>query len=285
MNEKLKFLRYNDGLDVYLDLSTGQEGYVGRTQASPGASTLGKQFGEIMTFEKHQDKEFVGIYRDRPFQGQDPKKAKILFLSSDANYSPEISSDSFFKYILEYQKDGVAFWKKNKYKCHHPFLLPDYPTGMGFDKRKDGVPFHRNFSKLGKFGKFGLDPEKYAAHISFIELLDVPTTGNKSQDIKKFDKMLSVKHLLYIDKLIKDGGHKLFFVSKGVLIDIKRIEKIYPCNDLFDWVNDFTVGSKNQFTKIINGNKIKEIYHFAATQIHSQLPQIKSELDQWLGYN
>ena len=39
MNEKLKFLRHDDGLDVYLDLSTGKEGYVGRTYASPGAST------------------------------------------------------------------------------------------------------------------------------------------------------------------------------------------------------------------------------------------------------
>lgn len=32
MKEKLKFLRHNDGLDVYLDLSTGKEVYIGRTR-------------------------------------------------------------------------------------------------------------------------------------------------------------------------------------------------------------------------------------------------------------
>jgi len=216
-----------------------------------------------MTFEIHPNKEFVGIYHDRPFQGQVPKEAKIIFLGSDANYSPAISNNDFFKYILEYQKDGVAFWKK--YKCHHPFLLPNYPTGKGFDKRKDGVPYHRNFRKLGL-----QPPPKYAAHISFLELLDVPTIGNKSQNINQFDKMLSLKHLLYIDKLIKGGGKKLFYVSPGVLKDIKRIKNIYSSNDLFDWVRKFTVGSNNQCTtrnhiKLremstkINGNKVN--YH------------------------
>ena len=32
MNENLKFLRHEDGQDVYLDLSTGKEVYMGRTQ-------------------------------------------------------------------------------------------------------------------------------------------------------------------------------------------------------------------------------------------------------------
>jgi hypothetical protein len=233
-----------------------------------------------MPFGIHQDKKFVEVYHDRPFQGQDPKKAKIVFLGSDANYSPKISNDPFFDYILEYQRNGVAFWQNKKYACHHPFLLPNFP----FDKRKDGVPFHRNFSKLGNFGKFKLKPEKYAAYISFLELLDVPTTGNKSEDIKEFDKLLSLKHLLYIDELIKGGGQKLFYVSNGVLKDIKRIKNIYPCNDLFDWVQQFVVGSQNRFTVRRNGNEIKEIYHFSSFEIHSHLLKIKSEMDQWLGY-
>ena len=83
-----------------------------------------------------------------------PETARIIFLSSDANYSPEISNHSFFNYILEYQKDSIAFWKK--YGCHHPFLLPNYP----FNKSTGGVPFHRNFSKVG------LGPE-YAEYICF----------------------------------------------------------------------------------------------------------------------
>lgn len=238
-----------------------------------------------MTFGIHQDNNFVSIYRNSPFQGRDPKKAKIVILGSDANYSPKISSNPFFKkYMIEYQKNGVAFWLENK--CHHPFLLSDYP----FDKRKDGVPYHRNFSKLGDFGQFGLDPQKYAEYISFLELLDVPTIGNKSKDMEQFDNLLSLKHLQYIDTLIKGDGQKLFFASNGVLKDIKRIKKIkntqniHPYNDLFGWVQNFVVGSQNLFTAKINGNEIKIICHFSSTQIHRQLPIIKLEMDQWLGY-
>ena len=247
------------------------------TLATPEGWCYENSLSEIMTFGIHQDKDFVEIYRNRPFQGQDPQKAKIVFLGSDANYSPKISNDQFFKCIIEYQKNGVAFWRGSENKCHHPFLLPNFP----FNKNKNGVPYHRNFSKLK------LDPEKYAEHISFLELLDVPTTGNKSQNIAQFDNLLSRKHLQYIDELIKGGGQKLFFVSKGVLIDIKRIknkniQNIYPYNDLFDWVQNFVVGSQNRFTAIINGNEIKEIYHFSSSQIHRQLPIIKSEMDQWL---
>jgi len=237
-----------------------------------------------MPFGIHQDYEFVKIYRDKPFQGQDPQKAKIIFLGSDANYSPQITSHQFFKSIIEYQKDGVAFWKNNEWKCHHPFLLPNYPTGNGFDKRKDGVPFHRNFSKLANYGRHKLDPQKYAEHISFLELLDVPTTGNKSKNLHQFDDLLSLKHLQNIDNLINSGGQKLFYVSNGVLKDIKRIINIDRYNDLFDWVRNFTVGSNNQFTTKINGNKIKEIYHFSSPKIHDQLPKIKQEMDNWLGY-
>lgn len=230
-----------------------------------------------MKFKKHTCDKMVELFNKKPFQGQVPEKASIVFLSSDANYSPEISNHSFFEYVREYQKDGVAFWKN--YGCHHPFMLSCYPKGKDFNKNKNGVPFHRNFSKLG------LEPKKYAEHISFLELLDIPTEGNKSENIEQFFQMVSLKHQHYIDKLIKDGGHKkLFFVSKGVLKDIIRIRKTYPCNDLFDWA-DFAVGSKNQFTKMINGNKIKEIYHFSSSKIHGQLPEIKSALDQWLGYN
>jgi len=146
-------------------------------------------------------------------------------------------------------------------------MLSNYP----FNRNKAGVPFHRNFSKLG------LGPE-YAHHISFLELLDVPTIGNKSQDREQFFKMVSLHHLQYIEELILGGGHKLFFISNGVLRDVTIIKKTYP---LFAWA-DFAAGSKNQYTKIINGNKIKEIYHFSSTQIHGQLDEIKTEINEWL---
>ena len=140
-----------------------------------------------------------------------------------------------------------------------------------------GVPFHRNFSKLR------LEPE-HAKYISFIELLDVPTTGNKSENKKLFFELTDLKHLRKIDGLVRGGGHKLFFVSGGVLENMKIIRKKYKNQypDLFDWLN-LPQGDPNQrFSLSINGNKIKEIYHFSASQIHDQIDDIRTDIDEWL---
>lgn len=206
----------------------------------------------------------VELFNRKPFQGQSPENAKVVFLSSDANYSPEISNHQFFKYILEYQKDGIAFWEK--YKCHHPFLLPNYP----FNKNMAGVPFHRNFSKIGL-------GSEYAEHISFLELLDIPTIGNKSQNKKLFYELVSQAHLEYIENLILGGGNKLFFVSNGVLKDIVKLKKIYP---VFKWL-DIDASSKEQYSKHIKGNKVKEIYHFSSAQIHGQISEISTIITDW----
>jgi hypothetical protein len=216
-----------------------------------------------MKFQKHTSDELVSLFWKRPFQGQSPEKASIIFLSSDANYSSKISSDSFFKYILEYQEDGVAFWKKHSH--HHPFMLSCYP----FNKNMAGVPFHRNFSKL----RLGPD---HAHHVSFLELLDVPTIGNKTENRDEFFSLLSLVHLKYIENLILGGGRKLFFVSNGVVKDIEKINKIFS---VFGCLKGL---SENQALSLENGNKIKQIYHFSSSQIHRQLCEIRSEIDLWL---
>lgn len=216
-----------------------------------------------MKFQKHTSDELVSLFYKRPFQGQSPEKASIIFLSSDANYSSEISSNSFFKYILEYQEDGVFFWKKHRH--HHPFMLSCYP----FNKNMAGVPFHRNFSKLR------LGPE-HAHNISFLELLDVPTIGNKTENRDEFFSLLSLAHLKYIESLIFGGGHKLFLVSSGVVKDIEKINKRFS---VFGCLKGL---SENQVLSLENGNKIKQIYHFSSSQIHGQLREIRSEIDLWL---
>ncbi len=208
----------------------------------------------------------VALFNEKPFQGQSPENAKIVFLSSDANYSPEISDHDYFNYILEYQTDGIAFWKK--YGCHHPFLLSSYP----FDKRKNGCKFHLNFRKIGLCSE-------HAEHISFLELLDVPTIGNKSENKKLFYSLVSQSHLEYIENLMLGGGKKLFFISNGVMQDIINLKKIYP---IFNWLN-VEPRRIRQHSEEIKGNKIKEIYHFSSTQIHGQINEISSEIDDWLG--
>jgi len=89
-----------------------------------------------MEFQVHPSNTMVELFRNRPFQGQTPERASIIFLSSDANYSPDISDHYFFEHVLKYQEDGVTFWKN--YKRHHPFLLPCYPF-----KRTIGLPIFR----------------------------------------------------------------------------------------------------------------------------------------------
>jgi hypothetical protein len=221
-----------------------------------------------MQFGLHPSAELVKLFSQKPFQGQAPEKASIIFLSSDANYSPEITAHSFFRHIIEYHKDGVAFW--NKYGVHHPFFLPDYPLHKG----KGGRRFHQTFSKMG------LD-HYYANHISFMELLDVPTMGNKSKDFAAFFSLLSLEHLQKIDALISGGGKKLFLVAGGVLRDLYRIKRKYT---VFQWL-DYKTGQRYKYSHIINGNVVKEIYHFSSSQIYGQLNDIKKMIQNWVQYD
>ena len=47
----------------------------------------------------------------RPFQGAIPEEAKFLFVGLDANYSPTVEQNPVFPRLLDYLRDGVAFWK------------------------------------------------------------------------------------------------------------------------------------------------------------------------------
>lgn len=222
---------------------------------------------KTMLFQQHPSSDLVALYQRRPFQGQVPEKASIIFLSSDANYSPEISRHSFFARILEYHADGVSFWKRHG--CHHPFLHPEYPL----NRSTGGVPFHRNFSKLG------LGPD-HADHIAFLELLDVPTIGNRSADTAQYQKLLlgSLPHLEYLSKLMMGDGHRLFFVARGVMKDMAGL---LESKRLFPWLYE-PRNSDGWSCGCLRGNAVKEIFHFSSAQIHGQLREIRTALDGWL---
>ncbi|MGD9660781.1 MAG: hypothetical protein AB7U63_05865 [Porticoccaceae bacterium] len=213
-----------------------------------------------MTFQKHPSVELNRLFSRHPWQGQNPALAQVVILSSDANYAPEISSHSFFQYILEYQQDGVGFWKK--YGVHHPFLLPNFP----FNKTQHGRPYHKNISKLG------LDTS-YADKISFLELLDIPTIGNKSVNRKEFYSLISAQHLTFIDDLIRNDSGTLFLVPGGVFNDMLYLKKIYP---VFPWLTS----SDNEY--LINSNRIIKTYHFSSSHIHRQLAHIQATISTWI---
>lgn len=218
-----------------------------------------------MAFNIHPSDSLQKLFREKPYQGQSPEKASIIFLSSDANYSTEISNHSFFEYIIEYQKDGVRFWQK--YGCHHPFLLENYP----FKKNGGGVPFHRNFRKLGLSAQ-------YAEYISFVELLDIPTLGMKSKNEKFFYSLLNIKHLNFLDNLITSNDNKLIFISSGVLKDMNIVKNQFG---VFSWLDPDETQAPN-YSKKFNSNQIQKIYHFSSSNVNKQLSEIKSTIDQWL---
>lgn len=171
-----------------------------------------KYDGNIMKYDKHPSPDLVKLFTEKPFQGQDPTRAKVIIIGNDANYSPEISAHPFFHAILEYHFDGIQFWKK--YKKHHPFLLPNYP----FDRRKGGVRYHLNFSKM-------LFTSDDAEHFSFVELLNVPTVGNTGSDKKLFFDMLNRDHLNWLENVVLSGKKKFVIVNQTLATSINRIYK------------------------------------------------------------
>ena len=154
----------------------------------------------------HPSKKLIDLYTAKPFQGQYPEKATVVFWGRDANYSCRISEDDFFRQILSYHEDGVTFWEDPDRKCHHPFLLPDYP----FPRTKDGVRYHRNFGSMNL-------SLMCAKHISFVELLDVPTTGNTAGGFRRLARQrLDAGLFQYIENLQKKllkSGQKTIFIS------------------------------------------------------------------------
>lgn len=218
-----------------------------------------------MQFNIHPSETLQKLFKEKPYQGQSPEKANIIFLSSDANYSEEISNHNFFKYITEYQQDGVKFWEK--YDQHHPFLLDSFP----FKRNASGRPFHNTFSRLGL-------TKEYSRHLSFVELLDIPTIGNKSGNEKFFYSLINIKHLEFLDNLIFSDSNKLIFISSGVLKDMSILKTKFG---MFSWLDHKEI-QEPSYSKKINSNQIQKIYHFSSSSINKQLNQIKSIIDQWL---
>lgn len=218
-----------------------------------------------MTFQKHPSETLVNLFKEKPYQGQSPEIAKVIFLSLDANYSEEITNHHFFQYILEYQKNGVSFWQK--YGVHHPFILNEYP----FKRNADGVPFHKRFSKLGL-------TKEYAENISFLELLNVPTIGKSSNQNAQFNDLVEITHLKYIDKIIASDRSKLILVSHKTLDRMQQYKKLY---DVFAWLDYVQVTDKD-YSVQLNTNRLVKIYHFSAWQIHAQIPYIRKLIDDWL---
>jgi len=196
--------------------------------------------------------------------------ATIVFVGRDANYSKEISGDPFFRRILEYHDDGVAFWQHHR--VHHPFLHDDYP----FDKRRDGVRYHANFAKLG------LGP-KFAPRVSFVELLDVPTIGVTGKDREGvFDSLVNPNHLMRLDSLLSSGGRRMIFLSSSVLQKMQALGARYGLFRALASPTRLESSAVAPLTKL-GETEVYLVYHFSSTEIYAQLPDLANTIRRKVG--
>lgn len=221
-----------------------------------------------MNYSKHPNIELVNLFKEKPYQGQHPEKAKVIVIGNDANYSPQISEHFFFKKIKEYHSDSVSFWKK--YGKHHPFLLPDYP----FNKTKDGVRYHLNFNKM-QFNS------EHAEYFSFVELLDIPTIGNT--DKKIFFELMNVQHLKWLENIIWKDQKKFVLVNQTLAATIKKIEKKFG---VFGELSNVLLGKSvpsvvldNQRIKLFNG------YSFSHTVTNDYLTSLSKMIKEFIQEN
>lgn len=218
----------------------------------------------------HPSPKLVSLFNEKPYQGQVPEESTVIILGRDANYSENISSSTFFNRILEYHTDGISFWKKHH--VHHPFLLDDYP----FDKRKGGVKYHKTFAKMNLTSDM-------AEHISFVELLDVPTIGNTGSGTQSdFLSLVNSKHLQRLDKLVTGSQHRLLLLSPSLINQIILVNKQMG---IFDWVNHHDFSMKEKKLKVIqisNNVSALMVYHFSDGRVHRQLPEMSNIITEHL---
>jgi len=195
-------------------------------------------------FGIHPSIKIQQIFTKKPFQIQEPEKAKIIFLGLDANLDIDIEKNEIlFNEIIEYFNDGIKYWKMNGY---HTPMLKDIYTGNG--KR-----YHRQFCKLG------LLPEN-ADNICFLELLNKCTYGNSTKNTNLFMDLLNSsenkEHLIRIKKIFE--MENIICISKGV----KKI------------LNKLGI-------KVIRKNIIEHI-HFSGSISNAQIFDIRNELNKHL---
>ncbi len=210
-------------------------------------------------FGIHPSEKLQKLFEQKPYQGQNPEKASILFLSSDANFDKNIESMPIFPKIEEYLKDGVSFWKK--YSIHHPFMLPEY--------KGDGKKFHE------KFSNFNLD-KSYADRISFIELFEKPTYGKK--DDLQLSKLFNKEHWKKLENWIFNSSQeKIVFIATGVYNKIKISEFKTVFTEL-----DRVKAEENQVPlQFLYKNKNLKIYaitHFSNAISSAHLKEIEKNI-------
>jgi hypothetical protein len=207
-----------------------------------------------MPYNCHTSNRLKDCFKKKPWQGDDPTKARFLFVGLDANFDANI--ENTLPEIFDYLDDGVGYWQGER--VHHPFMRPDY--------RGNGRLYHDRFAKIG------FTPEQ-AELVSFIELLPVPTTGRS--DLRASD--LLPEHLDHLCKLANwfdRGSAKYVFLPCSVV----RFMRHPTLRDKFSWMPPPTPMDDGLKVLRNNGQIIYEMYHFACWGW--QLPLLERQIAQ-----
>ena len=71
----------------------------------------------------------------------------------------------------------------------------------------------------------------FASEVSFVELLNIPTTG--STENKRFWELFDLEHAKNLDRLFNDDKRRLVLLSRSVVTKMSEIRKRY---DVFRWL-------------------------------------------------
>ncbi len=208
---------------------------------------------ESMSYTLHPSEKLVILFKKKPWQGTNPARAQFLFIGLDANYAPDIENE--LPEIFDYLDSGVEFWRAQG--VHHPFRFPHY--------QGSGKKYHE------KFAEIGFSPEQ-ADLVSFVELLDLPTTGISS--LKVGD--LSLVHLDALANIIDCGAAKHVFMSSRVT-NLLRQTKVFP------WIPRAPLKTYGDLAVLReqNGQTIYQMYHLSCygwqlNALNKQIAQIRS---------
>jgi len=115
---------------------------------------------------------------------------------------------------------------------------------------------------------------------SFVELIDVPTTGMTSTDMNAFWNLINIEHIRWLESIILSDSPKIFFLPRSVYSNLLELKKK---NNILSWLPDMeikplglqTIYSKNQTEIVVS-------YSFSSSQIHGELDNIRSKIQAFL---
>ena len=231
-------------------------------------------------FSQHDSVELNELFNLRPFQGQHPSRSRVIFFGRDANYPSDIKNNETrpgcFDLLRQYHEDGVGFWQNlygnNPEQKHHPFLIC-------MRDRDPGFRYHQVFSEMNL-------GSHCANHISFVELLNVPTMGNPKDDPNnEFGNLLqqSQDHLArLLQQMSSCDFRRVVFIPNSAIVKMNGItvapffyQQIFMRNETL----------RTNCPKLIfryRNIDVYKCYHFSDPRGPGQLKNMKGIIDDYI---